>query len=571
MSESTRDHKSGFPSTSEKDPRRSNSGIPGAVALPGKPGGRRWLARPDSIEIAQIMANNLDSIESLPEYAVIKKEQVRSVFRVRPEPGGRELVVKHYHARPRDLVKHLIIPNKAVSEWRAWWRLSNAGIRVPEFLAMGEKRRGPFYEDACLVMEAIPGCMTAYQYISPIFDTCCTDPQKRRDALARIAELCASMHEHGIFHCDFHAGNLLVTKDARGEAQLHVIDLHRVKFPKPLRTKHRVLTIANIVRNLNLYWRVDREEVREMCMHYASVAGLDEDLTNRMWPWVIRYALRRERNRVKKRTLRSLKNTSDLAVEKTNGYKLHRAKEITADQVIATLDEHRRHTQADDAEVVHRSRVGTLTRTSSGLCVKEWFGRGTADALRSRFSASKAKMAWMASHGLVLRQVNTPKPLAMVEEKGVRGSCYLITRYEPDARPLHLALADLIAAPDSVPEEEALGRAVAEQVGGLHAVGIYHGDLSAKNFLVERSARGWKVSIVDLDNVGRWRKLTRRRRLKSLAQLNDLPEGVSSRARLAFVKKYNSYNPNAIDRRAMKEISRFTGARAAKRNSKQSK
>ena len=247
-------------------------------------------------------------------------------------------------------------------------------------------------------------------------------------------------------------------------------------------------------------------------------------------------------------------------------YYVRRSDAISADDAAGAIEEHRSHAESDDAMVIYRSRLGVVTSTSNGLCVKEWYGRGWYDALRTMLYGSKARAAWRAANALVARKVNTPEPLAMAEEKTVGGSCFLITRFNRNAQPLSRVARDLSAAPDSAADEAALARAVAEEVGKLHAAGVYHGDLSAKNFLVERQRGGWTVSITDLDNIRLWRRLTRRRRLKSLSQLNDLPAGLSLRARIAFVRKYNSYRTCCIDRRAMEKIDRLTRKREAARN-----
>jgi hypothetical protein len=239
---------------------------------------------------------------------------------------------------------------------------------------------------------------------------------------------------------------------------------------------------------------------------------------------------------------------------------------LSSDQACAALAEHRSHAESDDSMVVHRSRVGVVTRTSAGLCVKEWYGRGWKDALRARPFGSKAMAAWRAARGFCDRGVGTPEPLAVIEEKGGCGSCYLVTRFHENARPLNRLARDMAAAPDSAAEQQAVARAVGLEVGKLHAAGVYHGDLSAKNFLVEQSNGGWKASIIDLDNVRFWRPLTRRRRLKSLSQLNDLPDGISLRGRIAFVRAYNACGSYTIGRRAMKEIARLTCARSAARD-----
>ena len=76
----------------------------------------------------------------------------------------------------------------------------------------------------------------------------------------------------------------------------------------------------------------------------------------------------------------------------------------------------------------------------------------------------------------------------------------------------------------------------------FHDTGFYHGDLSGRNILVkEGSASGgenWEMFITDLDAVSLWKKLTLKRQLKNLSQINDCPDCITNADRMRFFKTY---------------------------------
>ncbi len=68
---------------------------------------------------------------------------------------------------------------------------------------------------------------------------------------------------------------------------------------------------------------------------------------------------------------------------------------------------------------------------------------------------------------------------------------------------------------------------------------IYHKDLSAKNILVSLGADGApRFHCVDTDSVQFPLRLSLRRRIKNLAQLNGLPACLTTADRIRFYKEY---------------------------------
>ena len=501
------------------------------------PEGWRWSAHPDSTIVAREIAEKFDRIRSLPGCEVIKESFVRTVYRV-PLGGDRpDLFIKHYRSRGlRDALKYLFVKNKARKEWEVAGRLSDAGINVPKMVAFGERRRGPLLKDACLVMEAIPDTRFIQAYFSPSNSR--ASRERRDSALAAIAELVAALHKRKIFHPDLHSGNFLFTTDSDGSPVLHLVDLHAVKFPRCFQRRHRVESLAVLMQTLLYFAWIPPRHVRRTWDRYAAASSLDADESAVLLTDALVRMERIRRSKEKKRTMRCVGRSSRFVIERSGRQKIYRSRTISREEVLNALDEHRSRRPAGPDDTI----------TSAGLRVRQWPASGWRRWLRG----STARRAWIAANGLAVRGIPTPEALAMVEEKG---ACRLITRHDPARTPLCDVLPEVL---DSPAEQKKLARALADEVGKLHARGVHHADLSLGSFLVERRPEGWRALIADVENIEILRAPTAEERLAALAGLNTLPEGISPAARAAFVAQYNAHVAKGIDRQAMAKIEKIS-------------
>jgi hypothetical protein len=71
-----------------------------------------------------------------------------------------------------------------------------------------------------------------------------------------------------------------------------------------------------------------------------------------------------------------------------------------------------------------------------------------------------------------------------------------------------------------------------------HDAGVYHDDWSAKNILVAEAAGKWAFTLLDFESISPFKPLTRRRKIKNLAQLSDIPSGVSRTDKMRFLIAY---------------------------------
>ncbi|MGB0866305.1 MAG: 3-deoxy-D-manno-octulosonic acid kinase [Granulosicoccaceae bacterium] len=163
-----------------------------------------------------------------------------------------------------------------------------------------------------------------------------------------------------------------------------------------------------------------------------------------------------------------------------------------------------------DTEAVlrHYYRGGLAGRVSRDRFV--WLG-----LRRTRAFAEYRLLEWMLKQGLPV-----PEPLgARVERAGAFYTCDLITRAIPGTQTLAQRLR-------ISPLEDALWSAVGEAVWRVHASGVWHADLNAKNLLLDEAG---DVYLIDFDRCRRrqgkaWQQQNLARLQRSLEKLLRLGE-----------------------------------------------
>ena len=146
--------------------------------------------------------------------------------------------------------------------------------------------------------------------------------------------------------------------------------------------------------------------------------------------------------------------------------------------------------------------------------------------------------------------VLTAEPLAVAERRrfGLTLESFLLTRFLADASPLPAALPKITEQP---PRRRRLVSALGDLVGMLHAAGVDHADFKHSNLLV---GPGESVALVDLDSLVPHRRLTWRRRVRALGQLEayatDLYPWLPRTDRARFLRAYLSQVPELRERRA---------------------
>ena len=443
----------------------------------------------------------------------IKQNPVRSVLLL---PDAPNMIIKHYKVRGvADIVKYLFRRSKAVSESQGERACRKADIPVPDVLAWGENRRFGLLREACLIESRIVDAVGLGQYIGKHLAT--APSSHRAQTMRDIGSLLAKIHNAGLSHPDFHPGNILVQPNVSGDAKLFVIDLHSIRPLRLLRSGRRARDLAKLYHSLSSM--TNQEALKQMLTGYFATAGTPH-LPERT---VARLAQRIETVRLRSRTKRCLKESSLFTREIVDGLTVWKRRDWPTEELLPVLRRHEEAKLLRDARLVKESRKSWVTavqgsgvRYSPRLVVKEPRLALPVKGRRNTVNVMRMRRAWLAAHAFTVRGLLAPQHLALVEKRtlGVPRRAWLISRCLENSQDLNHHLE---AYPNAPPE---FFNQLTEAVSRLFGYGIYHGDLSGKNILIQQTGQArWQFYFLDLESVVLWRKLTARRQRKNLGQL----------------------------------------------------
>ena len=171
--------------------------------------------------------------------SVVKHGPHRTVYRVTLPEGVYYL--KHYRvAGTRAWLQNNLRPARALREATAAVHVRAAGIATAVTVGVGRQvagplRCGPFSADSYFVTREIPGVEPLDEWA--LAHAATASPTLRRNLIAALADLTATLHRRGLEHADYHAGNVLLR--VIGDAvQLWLIDLHPLR-PARMTTRRR--------------------------------------------------------------------------------------------------------------------------------------------------------------------------------------------------------------------------------------------------------------------------------------------------------------------------------------------
>ena len=301
-------------------------------------------------------------------------------------------------------------------------------------------------------------------------------PATRAD-LAAILAATEDAHARGLVHGDLHLGNLLVD-----EGRIVFLDLQRARF---------LPWVPKLVCRFELGY-----------LAYSLGEPLPAELEHVRF-WRDRRAHTHWRSRTRRCVQESGSFTSfDFAGE--TGFRRRDADEAELRHALSALDG---QTAFKDAA------NGRLFRFGSWI-------------LKQHVSSRDARSAWLGGNGLEARGIATGRALAWVgrwlvmEDRGATLDVWVREHFPSGAEAVRGELAAELGA----------------LLARLHRRGIYHADLKANNIVW---SPGREPALLDYGRVLFRARVSRRRRVKNLAQLNAaLPDAVPGALREAALARY---------------------------------
>lgn len=559
--------------------------------------GTRWVIHHDYADrIIKFLRNELpDLINSTeanltnPRLWQIKSNPLRRVYRLpmdvldtwnrdnreSGEGNGHKqaaLYLKHYRAGClTDLIKYTLLGSKAKKEWLIGRKILKLGISSGEPIAYGEKRDNGFINDSFLLIKEVPGSKTLEEILSNGVFRKSMGFKEKKLLLERLSLFMLKLHSKAIFHKDIHSGNILLisrnnasNNDPTSLAiydELGLIDLHSVRLKGLLSNRLRYKNLAFLLYSLTAYSsRTDIFQVLKGYIKGCCLKNKDKDIMVK----INRLINRLKERHMLSRTKRCLKNSSSFIVRLWGNYKIylnHAYNNI--DMIKDALMLHDTSNSLNPGYVIKNTPKIYITSFPIALnpykrglddcperiCIKEYKNPGIIRQLREAIFPSRARKAWFAANGFVVRKQPTAHPIAMLEKRkcGLLKKSLLITKFVQDAVPVYLYVSESLMG--EINSDKRYGfikkmefiRSFARSFKCLHKSNIYHPDLKGGNILVKEEGRyNWKFYYLDIDRVSFNQEITERKAVKNLAQLNaSLPNIFSLSDRMRFFKIYS--------------------------------
>jgi hypothetical protein len=217
---------------------------------------------------------------------------------------------------------------------------------------------------------------------------------------------------------------------------------------------------------------------------------------------VARAEVRRRRARLRSRGRRCIQASSGFRVERFGEERLYRRADIEPAAVRGALEDHRKTARGERSGIRFSRVEGVLGGPPGGpapdpfargqgrsepgapvraaLAVHE-FDEGLAARLAGLALRRRGMSGWRRAHAALLRGVETPAPLALLEERrhGRVVRSFLLARWEDRAETLRHVLA-------GAGRPEALLREVGRFLARLHRAGLSHRRLGVERLLVQK-------------------------------------------------------------------------------------
>jgi tRNA A-37 threonylcarbamoyl transferase component Bud32 len=440
-----------------------------------------------------------------------------------------------------------VVPSKARSEWKALLRFEQSRLPCPRAQAFMEKRALGLLRESCLITESLAPAVE--------LNDCAAAPAaslaEKRDIIVLLADMVRALHGHNIFYRDLHAGNILMRRSESGAPRLFFIDLHRAVFLPRIFGWMRTRDLAQLCNSLG----GTMAQRLLFLQRYSGADSCRDKPCQGLRRAVGHKAAALERRRILSRSKRCVKNSSVFECDRSFKERYCGRKDFGRDAARAALAAHKSRLSKKDS--IKSSSKSALTchgeHESGPLCVKEYRYLGAAYMIKNLFRRSRAMKSWRAAHGLIVRGISTPLPLALVERRlgPLVVESFLVTMWLPDAPALNDYVRSRVSG-FSPGKRKSFIRSLSRSLGKLHRQGIYHADLKSNNILVEERGRGggWTFSFIDLDRVRFARQVTDYQRINNLAQINASVASVMTvRERLLFFRLYASEEPFFAERK----------------------
>ena len=482
-------------------------------------GGYRWVA---ARGFADVILH--DPRACAPEGAEdVKIRPARRVWRFAPRDFGSVVYAKKYLLPDlRDRAKYAVQRSKAEHEFETMARLRERGVSVPEPLAAGVRRSGGILRDSILITRALEAAMPLDEYFPARMGRA-----SHKEATAfttEFARFVRQLHDAGLFHRDFHAGNVFVGGTGEKPA-FWLLDLADTRLGASLSLADRLANLAILGRFfcqfVPRHWRL--RFLKAYLDGTSDVASAARRIEKEARRGMHRVWLKRDRRacgtnlyygHVAAGPFTGHARTEPLARAALelfrDGDPFARARAILKDTRSSTVG-------VFEIASPDGPRLVLVKRRNPR---RDW--RMALDPCRS----SRGMRGFFFGAAFENRRIPTPHVLAALEDRrfGFLFASYLVQEYVPEAE----TLGDVMAESEESPIYRIIARdrggfiaRLARLVRGMHERGLSMRDLKAANILLRALGDGRIEPLVaDLDGARLYsRAVSEARAMQNVARL----------------------------------------------------
>ncbi len=402
---------------------------------------------------------------------------------------AKRLVFMGRSAAKKVIIKLFVHAKKAKKHWqreRAGAELLNQhGIKSPTIIAQGHTEDGIYY----LLFPFIEGQSLAHFWQQ-------NDRAERQQKLGQLMPILAEHHQAGLVHQDVHYANFLLA-DSVEKDMVYTLDGEEVKkYPRALSKRQR---LDNLALFLAQTFDITRKLSQSLLNDYAQLVDLslsDKDIV-RFWQQ-IKY---QQQQRIKHYLKKMLRECTDVIYRdiiinnNKQGYSLVR-REYFNNALEQLLNQPELFFQHKDSHFLKQGNTCTVKSVIvAGECyvLKRYNPKGIVYELSHTGQHSRARKSWLNAHLLRFMGINTPEPVALIEQQPALGQrcSYFICKFQPGQTSW-----DFFCDEQHCSDYK---RQCAQQLltilQRLNDYAITHGDLKGSNFLIHEH----RVSLLDLD------------------------------------------------------------------------
>jgi len=388
-------------------------------------------------------------------------------------------------------------------------------LNAPKLLFTGQTQIGQW----AMVVEEIVGSSTTLDVFNER-----SDSTGKLDLLVLVARELARQHSKAVLQKDLHLGNFLLAPvpaqpQVQADDKVFALDAGQMRFFSREVTRNKGISqLASLACCLEAG---DTQSIRRLCQQYFYARGWqfeksDELLLQKQLTMHGKRGIRRGLKkclRTSKRYLR-IRTHSYLAV-----FDKSFCKGAEMLDFVKQIDK-----LMDEGRILKNGRTSYVSRLAwndKEVVVKRYNHKGFIHSLRHTIKKSRASRGWLHAHRLRMLNIDTPKPVAFVEQHKwwVVWKSYLVTEFVPGQN-LYDFLRD-----NSITEEKQsnVTRQVKEMLDKLNKHKISHGDLKHSNILITDT--GPVLTDLDAMRAHKWNWTYNVRQQKDLRRLlRQLPQ-----------------------------------------------